>query len=200
MTDPPYGLQEMPSAGVAATLQHWLTGDTAYTPTGAGFMGNSWDRFVPPPATWAECLRVLKPGGHLLAFGGARTYDLLTISMRLAGFEIKDSIDWLYAQGMPMGGNLKPAHEPIVIARKPVRGSRKANVAEWGTGALNIKACRIPCKPGDKPAFPVGDYATDSPVGSRAHRGPQPEGASSRQPRDHPSPRVRGGVRRGLPG
>lgn len=144
VTDPPYGLREVPSVGVAEALQRWISGDTTYIPEGRGFMGKAWDSFVPPPAAWAECLRVLKPGGHLLAFGGTRTYDLLTIAMRLAGFEIRDSIDWLYAQGMPMGGNLKPAHEPIVVARKPIQGSRKENVAQWGTGALNVDACRIP--------------------------------------------------------
>jgi hypothetical protein len=66
-------------------------------------MGLEWDAFVPPPAVWDECLRVLKPGGHLVAFAGSRTYDLMGLSIRMAGFEIRDSLAWLYGSGMPKG-------------------------------------------------------------------------------------------------
>ncbi|SKL37938.1 DNA-methyltransferase [Mycobacteroides abscessus] len=106
---------------------------------------------------WAtECLRILKPGGHLLAFGGSRTWHRLAAGIEDAGFEIRDSIAWLYAQGFPksmnlqggLGTALKPAFEPIVVARKPLAGTVAANVLEYGTGALNIDACRIPT--GDK--------------------------------------------------
>lgn len=106
---------------------------------------------------WAtECLRILKPGGHLLAFGGSRTWHRLASGIEDAGFEIRDSIAWLYAQGFPksmnlqggLGTALKPAFEPIVVARKPLAGTVAANVLEYGTGALNIDACRIPT--GDK--------------------------------------------------
>lgn len=140
--DPPYGLTELPPALVTSAVTAWVTGDTAAMPKGRGFMGKSWDAFVPPPALWAECLRVLKPGGHLAAFAGSRTVDLMGLSIRLAGFEMRDTLEWLYGSGFPRAGLLKPAHEPIVLARKPCSGSRKANVAKHGTGALNIDACR----------------------------------------------------------
>jgi len=146
-TDPPYGLSKEPN--VAEVLTHWLAGDD-YAHPGNGFMGNSWDSFVPGPLTWKEAYRVLKPGGWLLAFFGTRTYDLGTIAIRLAGFEVRDMVDWLYGSGFPKGGNrdgkgtcLKPAHEPIVLARKPLIGSVSANEERFGTGALNIDACRI---------------------------------------------------------
>jgi len=141
--DPPYGLRELPTALVASVVGAWLAGDTAAVPAGKGFMGKSWDSFVPPPALWAECLRVLKPGGHLAAFAGSRTVDLMGLSIRLAGFESRDEILWVYSQGFPKSGLLKPAHEPIVLARKPFKGSRKACVLEHGTGGLNIDACRV---------------------------------------------------------
>lgn len=147
VTDPPYGLSSEPDC--AEVLTHWLAGDD-YEHTGNGFMGNGWDSFVPGPATWKEAYRVLKPGGFLLAFFGTRTYDLGVIAIRLAGFEVRDMVDWLYGSGFPKGGNrdgkgtcLKPAHEPIVLARKPFKGSVAKNEAKHGTGALNIDACRI---------------------------------------------------------
>jgi DNA modification methylase len=148
VTDPPYGLSKEPNA--AEVLTHWLAGDD-YHHSGNGFMGNSWDGFVPGPVTWKEAYRVLKPGGWLLAFFGTRTYDLGTIAIRLAGFEVRDMVEWLYGSGFPKGGNrdgkgtcLKPAHEPIVLARKPLSlSSVAANEARFGTGALNINACRV---------------------------------------------------------
>lgn len=153
----------------------------------------------------AHCLRVLKPGGHLLAFGGTRTYHRLTCAIEDAGFEIRDEIAWLYGSGFPKsldvskaidraagaqrqmigpapysrgragqsysetrrvsydydpqpvtapatddaarwsgwGTALKPAHEPIVVARKPLAGTVAANVLAHGTGALNIDGCRV---------------------------------------------------------
>ena len=66
-----------------------------------GFMGKDWDSFVPPPAVWVECMRVLKPGGHMAVFAGARTQDLMGLSIRLAGFEIRDTLGWIYGSGMP---------------------------------------------------------------------------------------------------
>ena len=102
--------------------------------------------------SWAiECLRVLKPGGHLLAFGGTRTYHRLACGLEDAGFEIRDSIHWVYGSGFPkslnlpngLGTALKPAHEPIVLARKALVGTVAANVAAHGTGALNVDASRV---------------------------------------------------------
>lgn len=103
-------------------------------------------------AAWAaEALRVLKPGGHLVSFAGTRTYHRMTSGIEDAGFEIRDQLAWLFGQGFPKnrdlgngwGTALKPAHEPIVLARKPTIGSTTRNVAEHGTGGLNIAACSI---------------------------------------------------------
>jgi site-specific DNA-methyltransferase (adenine-specific) len=106
---------------------------------------------------WAtEALRVLKPGAHLLSFGGTRTYHRLTCALEDAGFEIRDCLAWLYGSGFPKSLNigdgygtaLKPAFEPIVLARKPLSERNvAANVQRWGTGALNIDGCRIEGKP-----------------------------------------------------
>ncbi len=112
-----------------------------------GFMGKSWDNsgIAYNTELWAECLRVLKPGGHLLAFGGSRTYHRLACAVEDAGFEIRDQIMWLHGQGFPKAArvSLKPAHEPIVVARKPLAGTVASNVLTYGTGALNIDGCRI---------------------------------------------------------
>lgn len=154
VTDPPYGLSKEPD--MAEVLRHWLAGDD-YDHGGGGFMGKSWDSFVPGPATWREALRVLKPGGHALVFAGSRTQDLMTTSLRLAGFEIRDAAMWLYGSGFPKSLNvgkqlpewegygtaLKPAYEPIIIARKPLTETIVKTVAKHGTGALNINGCRV---------------------------------------------------------
>lgn len=98
VTDPPYGLGREPDA--LAMLRDWL--DTGHHAVGgSGFMGREWDAFVPQPELWRECLRVLKPGGHLLSFGGTRTYDLVVLGLRIAGFQIRDHLAWLYGQGFP---------------------------------------------------------------------------------------------------
>ncbi|MGD9885331.1 MAG: DNA methyltransferase, partial [Reyranella sp.] len=123
---------------------------------------------------WAEhALRVLKPGGHVVVFGSPRTYHRLACGLEDAGFEIRDSLQWLFGSGFPKSLNvekamwataaavcpiegpdpakvwegwgtaLKPAYEPIVLARKPLTSTVAGNVAQWGTGGLNIDACRI---------------------------------------------------------
>lgn len=98
ITDPPYGLSRQPN--MAEVLKHWLDGDD-YHSSGSGFMGKSWDSFVPGPATWREVLRVMKPGAYALAFAGSRTNYLMTTSLRLAGFDIVDQLLWLYGSGFP---------------------------------------------------------------------------------------------------
>lgn len=123
-------------------------------PYGLSFMGKKWDYDVPSVDIWMECLRVLKPGGHLLAFAGTRTQHRMAVRIEDAGFEIRDMIAWVYGSGFPKSHNLdgewkgwgtalKPALEPITMARKPLIGTVAANVAAHGTGALNIEDCRI---------------------------------------------------------
>ena len=88
-------------------------------PYGLSFMGKKWDYEVPSVDIWKECLRVLKPGGHLLSFSSARTYHRMACNVEDAGFEIRDQIMWVYGSGFPKGKTqLKPSHEPIVMARK----------------------------------------------------------------------------------
>ena len=171
-----------------------------------GFMGKSWDAsgIAYDVEVWRQALRVLKPGGHLLAFSGSRTYHRMTCAIEDAGFEIRDQIMWVYGSGFPKsldvskaidkaagaqrevvgfqslpgaqlqqmsggvdgenkwtgikygdpatddarrwsgwGTALKPAHEPICMARKPLIGTVAANVLEHGTGAINVDGCRI---------------------------------------------------------
>jgi len=170
-----------------------------------GFMGKHWDStgIAYDVTLWTECLRVLKPGGHLIAFGGSRTYHRLAVAIEDAGFEIRDQIQWIYGSGFPKsldvskamdrqagaerevvgeswrtpnnkpdfatkwgfgakhdvtitapstdlakqwhgwGTALKPAHEPAVLARKPLCGTVADNVMTWGVGALNIDGTRV---------------------------------------------------------
>ena len=193
-------------------------------------MAKRWDYDVPSSEIWAECLRVLKPGGHLLAFAGTRTQHRMAVRIEDAGFEIRDMIGWIYGSGFPKSHNvscsidkkaghgnrgraiptastyqasdidqvnkltsnpvgpyeaktdeaqqwigwgtaLKPAMEPITMARKPFPGTVADNVLQHETGALNIEACRIPCDDGfekswNKPvstniSAPGGQYITN---------------------------------------
>jgi hypothetical protein len=133
-------------------------------PYGLSFMGKRWDYDVPAVEVWAECLRVLKPGGHLLAFAGTRTQHRMAVRIEDAGFEIRDMIAWVYGSGFPKsldvvkaigeedpaaiqwqgwGTALKPALEPITVARKPLIGTVAANVLAWGTGAINVDGGRV---------------------------------------------------------
>ena len=141
VTDPPYGLTQARPGGRSDATRGAVMG---------GFMGMKWDSDVPPVEVWAECLRVLKPGGHLLAFAGTRTQHRMAVRIEDAGFEIRDLIAWVYGSGFPKSHNgewggtaLKPALEPITVARKPLIGTVEANWREYGTGALNIAGCRI---------------------------------------------------------
>jgi len=126
-----------------------------------GFMGKSWDStgVAYDVTVWQECLRILKHGGHLLAFGGSRTYHRLAVAIEDAGFQIRDQIMWVYGSGFPKSLNvgkqdscedwqgwgtaLKPAHEPIVMARKPLDGTVANNVLTHGVGGINIDGCRV---------------------------------------------------------
>lgn len=190
-------MRDMPAGSVDAIVTD--------PPYGLAFMGKNWDHGVPGVAFWQEALRVAKPGAHLLAFGGTRTYHRLACAIEDAGWECRDCIMWVYGSGFPKsmdvakaidkakgvewdeftpnpadrpgngngaatstgwkkpsrppkpvvksdaakewsgwGTALKPAVEPIVVARKPLEGTVAANVLRYGTGAINIDACRVP--------------------------------------------------------
>ncbi len=121
VTDPPYGLSKQPD--ITEVLRHWLDDDD-YEHTGGGFMGKQWDSFVPGPSVWRECLRVLKPGGHLLAFAGTRTQDLMGISLRWGGFEIRDTIAWVYGSGFPKSLDIGKKLDQMAGKEREVVGNR----------------------------------------------------------------------------
>lgn len=127
-------------------------------PYGLGFMGKAWDHAVPGEPFWREALRVAKPGAFLVAFGGTRTSHRMACAIEDAGWELRDTLMWVYGSGFPKSHNgewggtaLKPAWEPIILARKPLIGTVEANWREHGTGALNIDACRVEAVAGDDP-------------------------------------------------
>jgi len=161
VTDPPYGLEfasngwdfRLPAAARFRTRQDQRTnpsvGKSTVTTPEAYIAGAPYQQWC---QEWAhQCLRVLKPGAHLVTFGGTRTVHRLTCAIEDAGFEIRDGIDWIHSQGLPKSLNLgdgrgtalKPAREPIVVARKPLSGTVTTTAAAYGTGTLNIDACRI---------------------------------------------------------
>lgn len=182
-------------------------------------MGRRWDAtgVAFDPGTWAAVLRVLKPGGHLLAFGGSRTYHRMACAVEDAGFEVRDQIMWVYASGFPKsldvgkaidragvaaaggctgsgvrdreggrawrgwGTALKPAHEPIVVARKPLDGTVAGNVLRHGTGALNVGGCRVPSV-GGRPRGASRRRAAGTRGGARPTSPPSPAPAAETRP------------------
>lgn len=139
-------LRELPDCSVDACVTD--------PPYGLRFMGKAWDYDVPQAEVWREVLRVLKPGGHLLAFAGTRTQHRMAVQIEDAGFEIRDLIAWVYGSGFPKSRNLsgewqgwgtalKPALEPITVARKPLGGTVAENVLRHRTGAINVDGCRV---------------------------------------------------------
>lgn len=159
VTDPPYALVSIqkrfgkPGSAPAKDV---------YGRGAAGFMGKQWDtgEVAFSEEFWAEVLRALKPGGHVVAFSGTRTYHRMAVAIEDAGFEIRDQLGWVYGSGFPKSHNqhgdwegwgtaLKPAWEPIALARKPLTGTVAANLAEWGVGAINVDGCRV----GDEERF-----------------------------------------------
>jgi site-specific DNA-methyltransferase (adenine-specific) len=139
-------------------------------PYGINFLGKEWDKDTGEEEVYRQCFRVLKPGGHLLAFSAARTYHHLAMAVERSGFEIRDQIMWVYGSGFPKsqdigkmidkrgedgdewsgwGTQLKPAHEPIVMAQKPFPDAIYKNVQKHGVGAINVDACRVAYEEGD---------------------------------------------------
>jgi DNA modification methylase len=176
ITDPPYGIgfNGMAWDGTAiraaarTDLKQRETHGTARRNRGCSAFGNpssyagSYDNsqtgllaFQTFSTRWAaECLRVLKPGGHMAVFGGPRTFHRLACGVEEAGFELRDVLMWIFGQGFPKSLNLtgpatgwgtalKPAYEPILLARKPLQGTTAQNHARHRTGALHIDACRV---------------------------------------------------------
>jgi site-specific DNA-methyltransferase (adenine-specific) len=164
VTDPPYALVSITKrfgANGAAPVKVAEGGSGAYARASAGFMGKRWDTGETAFAIefWQECLRVLKPGGHVVAFGGTRTYHRLACAIEDGGLEIRDQLAWTYGTGFnkkgyifrdendepigPWGGALKPAWEPICLARKILIGAVAENIMQHGTGAINVDGCRI---------------------------------------------------------
>ena len=118
VTDPPYGLGDEPDP--LEVLKDWIEKGYHEVKAKGGFMGKSWDSFVPQPNFWKEVFRVLKPGGHLLSFGGTRTYDWMVMSLRLGGFEIRDCLQWVYASGFPKSMNISKAIDKAAGAEREV--------------------------------------------------------------------------------
>lgn len=170
VTDPPYHLTTGKKGGTGEASASTKTPHGRARVT-TGFMGMTWDGgdVAQDPAMWAECLRVLKPGGYLLAFSGTRTYHRMVVAIEDAGFEVRDQIGWLYGSGFPKSHNgewggtaLKPAWEPICMARKPLAGTVEANWRKHGTGALNIDGCRIGGEPSPSVAMRASGKAPSS--------------------------------------
>ena len=163
VTDPPYHLQSIVDRfgkEGSAPAKHGTDG--AFARASKGFMGQEWDGgdIAFRKETWELALKLLKPGGHILAFSASRNYHRMAVAIEDAGFEIRDQIMWIYGSGFPKSHNLgdgwgtalKPAHEPIVMARKLLSESNNvANVLKHGTGGINIDGCRIPYGEGNEP-------------------------------------------------
>ncbi len=159
-------------------------------PYGLGFKGKSWDHAVPGPEFFAAMLRVAKPGAHLVAFGGTRLYHRMACAIEDAGWEVRDCLSWLYGSGFPKSHNgpwggtaLKPAWEPVVLARKPLDGTVAANHLRHGVGGLNIEQCRV------EGAFKSGWSDSGSRAsenrsmsGSNTERDPKPDNPNGRWP------------------
>lgn len=142
ISDPPYGLSNISHANLMNCLKEWALGNYSYLPQAKGFMGKSWDGFVPPPALWKEVYRVMKPGAHALIFAGSRTQDLMGLSLRVAGFEIRDVLQWLYGSGFPKSHDVSKAIDKLKGAKRAVvgkgRSGKNAIWQEGGMGDFNI--------------------------------------------------------------
>lgn len=152
-----------------------------------GFMGKSWDSsgVAYDVNLWMDCLRVLKPGGHILAFGGSRTFHRLGVAVEDAGFEIRDTIAWISSKTFPKslnvekamnkagmdgsvatgwGTGLKQVVEPVVLGRKPVEGTVAENFERWGVGGLNIDGSRVRFNEGEVDFSKQQRQSADNPL------------------------------------
>jgi site-specific DNA-methyltransferase (adenine-specific) len=153
VTDPPYHLTSIVKRYGKPNSAPAKDRDGLYQRTSKGFMGQEWDGgdIAFRQETWGLALKLLKPGGHLLAFSASRNYHRMAVAIEDAGFEIRDQLMWLYGSGFPKSHNLgdgwgtalKPAHEPIVMAKKSIEGTNKNNREKYGTGGINIDECRV---------------------------------------------------------
>ncbi len=155
VTDPPYELTSMVKRfGKKDSAPAKEGTDGRFSRLSKGFMGQEWDGtgIQRDPDFWSKVLRVLKPGGYALVFGGTRTFYRTACAIEDAGFIIRDTICWLQSQGFPKshsledgwGTALKPGFEPVIVAQKPI--SEKTyldNFKKWGTGGINIEGSRI---------------------------------------------------------
>ena len=153
VTDPPYHLTSIVERYGKEGSAPAKDRDGLYQRQAKGFMGKEWDGgdIAFRKETWELAYKLLKPGGHLLAFSASRNYHRMAVAIEDAGFEIRDQIMWIYGSGFPKSLNLgdgwgtalKPAHEPIVMAKKRLEGTNKQNKDKYGTGGINIDECRI---------------------------------------------------------
>ena len=113
-------------------------------PYGMDIAGVGWDHNVPPTATWKEVYRVLKPGAFVLSFCNPEFYHRMAVNVEDGGFLPRDMIVWMVTTKMAKHNRLKPAHEPIFVAQKPLEGTIEKNFEKWGTGKINIDQARVP--------------------------------------------------------
>ena len=157
VTDPPYHLTSIVERYGKEGSAPAKDRDGLYQRQAKGFMGKEWDGgdVAFRKETWELAYKLLKPGGHLLAFSASRNYHRMAVAIEDAGFEIRDQIMWIYGSGFPKSLNLgdgwgtalKPAHEPIVMAKKRLEGTNKQNKDKYGTGGINIDGCRVETNP-----------------------------------------------------
>ena len=133
VTDPPYGLSSHSTKEVEDCLKSWLDGKPYVVKNKTGFMGKTWDSWVPGPEIWKECFRVLKPGGYMLVFSGSRTIDLMNMSLRLSGFDIRDTLMWVYGSGFPKSLNIGKKVDEIQGNDREVIGIKKQIGAKFKT-------------------------------------------------------------------
>ena len=176
ITDPPYGLTSITKRfGKENSAVAKYGKDGSFSRLSKGFMGKQWDGtgIEYNVDFWKECLKVLKPGGYLLAFGGTRTFHRIACAIEDAGFEIRDTLMWLFGSGFPKTHNitefkgygtaLKPAYEPIIMARKPIENTVAENMLKYGVGGLNIDECRIESETITSHNAPKGTFAGGEP-------------------------------------